>query len=142
MRMSPGYDKHGKVLKLSGALYGLRRSLLLWKQKLTDEMKKLDFEEIPQDLCQLQKNGIICFFYLDNIVFAFQKNQRNEVERTVSSLSKALTIKRKRELKWFSRLQLICDHSEGALRLLQKAYIMKIYHDLVPRTSTSRLAST
>ncbi len=115
MRMPPGYGKHGKILKLNRALYGLRRSFLLWQQKLTDEMKKLGFEEIPQESCVMQKNGIIYFFYLDNIVFAFKKEQRNEVERSVASLSKALTIERKRELKWFLRLHVIRDRSERAL---------------------------
>ncbi len=99
MRMPPGYGEQGKVLKLNRALYGLRRSPLLWQQKLTDEMKKLGFEEIPQEPFVVQKNGIICFFYVDDIGFAFKKDQRNEVERTVVSLSKALTIERKRELK-------------------------------------------
>ena len=47
MKMPPGYGKRGKVLRLNRALYGLRRSALLWQQKLTDEMKKLDFEQIP-----------------------------------------------------------------------------------------------
>ena len=47
MRMPPGYLQSGKVLKLNKALYGLRRSLLLWQQKLTNEMKTLDFKEIP-----------------------------------------------------------------------------------------------
>ncbi len=40
MRMPPGYGEQGIVLKLKRALYGLRQSLLLWQQKLTDEMKK------------------------------------------------------------------------------------------------------
>ena len=30
MRMPPGYDEHGKLLKRNIALYGLRRSSLLW----------------------------------------------------------------------------------------------------------------
>ena len=62
-------------------------------------MKKLGFEEIFQESCMAQKNGIICFFYWDNIVFTFKKDQRDEVERTVASLSKTLTIERKAELK-------------------------------------------
>ncbi len=74
MRMPPGYGRQGKVLKLNRALYGLRRTLLLWQQELTDEMKKLGFEEIPQEPCVVQKNGIICFFYVDDIVFAFKKD--------------------------------------------------------------------
>ncbi len=47
MKMPPGYDEQGKVLKLNRALYGLRRFPLLWQQKLIDEMKKLGFEETP-----------------------------------------------------------------------------------------------
>ncbi len=46
IRMSLEFGEHGKVLKLNKALYGLRWSLLLWQQKLTDEMKKLGFEKI------------------------------------------------------------------------------------------------
>ena len=90
----------------------------------------------------MQKNGIICFFYLDNILYTLKKDQCNEVERTVASLSKTLTIERKRELKWFLRLHVIRDRSERALWLSQKAYIMKICNDLAPITSTSRLPST
>ncbi len=64
-------------------------------EKLTDEMNKLGFPEILQEPCMVQKNGIICFSYVDNIVFAFKKDQRDEIQRTVASLSKALTIERK-----------------------------------------------
>ena len=73
---------------------------------------------------------------------AFKKDQRDKVKRTVASLSKTLTIERKRELKWFLELHMIHDHSKRALWPLQKVYIMKIYNDLAPSTSTSRLLST
>ena len=53
-------------------------------------MKKLGFKEIPQELCVVQKDGIIGFFYVDNIVFAFKKNQDDEVKKIVESLSQAL----------------------------------------------------
>ncbi len=99
MRMSPGYGEQSKVLKLNRALYGLCRSLPLWQQKFTDEMKKLGFEEILQEPFVVQKNGIICFFYLDNIVFAFKNDQRDKIKRTVASLPKTLRIDGKRELK-------------------------------------------
>ena len=77
--MPSGYSKPGKVLKLNKALYGLRRSPLLWQQKLTNEMTKLGFKEIPQEPCIVQKDGIICFFYVDDIVFAYRKNQQSDV---------------------------------------------------------------
>ncbi len=85
---------------------------------------------------------MICFFYVNDIVFAFKKNPYDKIERTVVLLSKTLTIGRKGELKWFLGLHMIRDRSKRALWLLQKAYIIKIYNDLAPITSTSRLPST
>ena len=35
MKLPPGYIEKGSVLKLERALYGLRRSLLLWQKELT-----------------------------------------------------------------------------------------------------------
>ncbi len=62
MRIPPGYDERCKVLKLNRALYCLHRSPLLWQQKLTDEMKKLGFEEILQEPCVVQKTVLSASF--------------------------------------------------------------------------------
>ena len=107
MRMLLGYLQSGKVLKLNKALYNLRWLLLLWQQKLTNKMKKLGFEEIPQELCIVQKDGIIGFFYVDDIVFAFKKDWDDEVKKIIESLSQTLIIKVVDELKWFLRLHVI-----------------------------------
>ena len=99
MRMPPGCAEQKKVLKLNKALYGLRWSPLLWQQKLTNELTKLGYAEIPQEPCIVQRNGVICFFYVDNIVFAYRKDQSKEVKRTIASLSESLTLEDKNELK-------------------------------------------
>ena len=109
MRMSPGYSEQGKVLRLRKALYGLRCSPLLWQQKLTNAMKTLDFVEIPQEPCIVQKNGVICFFYVDDIVFAFKKDQTSEVKQIVGQLLETLTLEEKSELKGFFGLHIIRD---------------------------------
>ena len=44
MRLPLGFEKPGKVLLLNKALYGLRRSPLLWQKKLTDAFTNLGFE--------------------------------------------------------------------------------------------------
>ena len=66
-------------------------------------MKKLGYAEIPQEPCIVQKNGIICFFYVDDIVFAYRKEQSEEVKRTIASISEAPTLEDKGELKWFQQ---------------------------------------
>ena len=72
--MSPKYLQSGKVLELNKALYGLRRSFLSWQQKLTNKIKKASFKEIPQEPCVIQKNRIIGFFYVNDIIFTFKKD--------------------------------------------------------------------
>ena len=44
IRMPLGYDKQSKLLKQNTVVYALRRSSLLRREKLTDEMKKLPFK--------------------------------------------------------------------------------------------------
>ena len=86
MHMPLGYGKNGKVLCLNKSLYGLQQSPLLWQQNLTNEPKKLGFEEIPQEPYVVQKNGIIAFFYIDDIVFAYKNNQKEKGDWVVESL--------------------------------------------------------
>lgn len=107
MRMPSRFAEQGKVMRLNKELFGLQRSPLLWQQKLTNQLKSFGSSEIPQEPCVVQKIGIICFFYVDDIVFAFEKEQNDEVKRTVDSLSKTLTIEVLEELKWFFSLHVI-----------------------------------
>ena len=86
MRMFPRFSKNGKVLHLNRALYSLCQFSLLWQQKLTEEIKRLGFKEISQEPCMVQIDGIICFFYVDDIVFAYKKNREDKVMRIKESL--------------------------------------------------------
>ena len=142
MRMPPGYAEQRKVLKLNKALYRLRRSPLLWQQKLTNELTKLGYAEIPQKPCIVQRNGVICFFYVDDIVFAYRKDQSKEIKRTIASLSESLTLEDKGELKWFLGLNVIRNRATQTMWLSQKAYISKICANLASTPSEGRLPAT
>ena len=125
-------SKVGWPFKLNGALYGLRRSPLLWQQKLKDKIKKLGFEEIFEKSCVVQKNGIICFFYIDNIVFIFKKDQPNKFQNTVASFSKTITIERKKEQKWFLGLYIIRNQSKKSYDCHKKYILWRSIIPLVP----------
>ena len=116
--------EQGKVMRLSKELFGLRRSSLLWQQKLTNQLKSF------------------CFFYVDDIVLAFKKEQNAEVKRTVDSLSITLTIDMLGELKWFLILHVIRVRSSRTSWLSQKAYIQKIRNKLAPIDENCRPIST
>lgn len=72
-------------------------------------MKKLGFQKKFQKLCIVQKDRIISFFYIDNIVFIFKKDWANEVKKIVKLLSQALIIKVVGKQKWFLRFHMICN---------------------------------
>ena len=104
-------------------------------------MKKIGYAEIPSKPCIVQKNGIICFFYVDDILFAYWKEQNNEVKQKIASLFKRLTLEDKGELKSFLGLNVIRNRSSRTMWLSQKAHISKICADLVP-TQEGRLPAT
>src|SRR6266702_3570452 len=51
MKLPPGFNngKKDKVLRLRKALYGLRRSPLLWQKNLTSSLIELGFKEVPRN---------------------------------------------------------------------------------------------
>lgn len=142
MRMPPGYTEPGKVLRLNKALYGLRGSPILWQKMLTSQLKSFAFTEIPQEPCVVQKDGVICFFYVDDIVFAFKKEKSDEVKRVVDLLSQTLTIEVVGELKWFLGLHIIRHRPSQKLWLSQKAYIQKITSTFAPVEGSIKLPLT
>ena len=74
MKMPPGHRRTGTILKLNKALYGLRKSPLLWQKELTRTIRQLGFEPVPHKPYCFMKNGIIMFFYVDDIVFSYRKH--------------------------------------------------------------------
>jgi hypothetical protein len=99
MRLPPGYGLPGKVARLNKALYGLRRSPLLWQYKLTSALAELGFTEVPEEPCIMTKGGIICFFYVDDIVFAFWKKDTDTVTDMTTKLKSRFTMAEMGELK-------------------------------------------
>jgi Reverse transcriptase (RNA-dependent DNA polymerase) len=126
MRMPPGYRKEGIVLLLHKALYGLRRSPLLWQKDLTGTLKTLGFEIIPQEPCAMIKRGLVVFFYVDDIVFAFLKKQTDSTYDTIGQLEEQYELTGGDELKWFLGIEVIRDREKRKIWLSQASYIEKI----------------
>ena len=91
-------------------------------------MNKLGFKKILKEPYVLQKDEILGFFSVDNIVFTFIKDQDNKDKMIVESLSQVLTIKVEGKLKCFLGLHVICNHIKQTSLLSYKVYIMKIYN--------------
>ena len=72
-----GYRRPGKIMKVLRALYGQRKSPLLWLRTLSMRCTEMGLHQIPGEPCLFtNQNGVILFFYVDDIVIAYRPDQR------------------------------------------------------------------
>ncbi|KJZ70368.1 hypothetical protein HIM_10259 [Hirsutella minnesotensis 3608] len=131
MRMPPGYTRPGRVLLLKKALYGLRRSPLLWQQHLTSSLESLGFEKIPQEPCVMRKTGVIVFFYVDDIIWAYRKDDEGIAQEAIAGLQRRYRMSLLGEPRWFLGIHILRDRSRRTIWLTQDAYIEKITYKLI-----------
>jgi hypothetical protein len=131
MRMPPGYRKLNTVVRLNKVLYGLRRSPILWQTKFTGVLRNMGFTEVPQESCVMKRGGIICFFYVDDIVFAYRKKDSEAVTEAVDRMQNHFRLNPIGELKWFLEMHIFRDRLKRSLWLSQQAYIEKLANKFI-----------
>lgn len=84
MHVPPGKLRKGNsCIRIKKALYGLRRSPSLRQRKWTAGIPALGFKQVPQEAWVMTKGGIISFFFVDHIVFAYCQQDSVEVNEAV-----------------------------------------------------------
>lgn len=127
MHLPPGVMRKGNAcIQLKKALYGLRRSPLLWQKKWTAALSLLGFSEVPGEPCVMMKDGIVCFFFVDDIVFAYRKSDKQEVNQMVTNLKEEFRITEMGPVNWFLGMNVVRDRSKRKLWLSQRSYIEKL----------------
>src|SRR6266487_639171 len=126
MRQPPGFETGNTVLRLRKALYGLRRSPLLWQKELTSTFRDLGFKEIPQEPCVMINGGVIAFFYVDDIVICYRKKDEAKARVATSGLQAKYAMNVLGSLKWFLGVHVLRDRAKKLLWLSQEAYIDKV----------------
>jgi hypothetical protein len=121
-----GFKIPGKLLHLKRALYGLRRSPLLWLQELTSALLELGFKPIPEAQCLFTNGRIIVFFYVDDMVILYHISHQSEFNQFKQSLLQRYEFKDLGELKWFLGIRVIRNRQDQRLWLCQDSYIEKI----------------
>ncbi|KAK2672850.1 hypothetical protein RAB80_010393 [Fusarium oxysporum f. sp. vasinfectum] len=81
-----GYSRRGWILKLIRALYGLRRSPLLWQKDLSNTFKQLGLELCPEDPCVFNNTWLTAFFFVDDIVFLYRSRHQQAADRLIAQL--------------------------------------------------------
>ena len=117
MKMPDGHRRPGRILRLQKALYGLRKSPRLWQRHFTTTLREIGFETVPHEPCCMRRDGIIIFFYVDDIVLAFRKSMQDEAEKTARQLQTRYTLTGGNDLQWFLGIAVVRDRKRKKIWL-------------------------
>ncbi|KAF7573874.1 hypothetical protein PtrM4_036480 [Pyrenophora tritici-repentis] len=126
MRMPKGYQKPGTLLKVRKALYGLRISPLLWQKEFTPTLASIGFQQIPQEPCCMIKDGVIIFFYVDDIIVAYHSKQESEAMKAINRIQEKYACTGGDNLQWFLGVEVMRNRKQKTIQLSQAAYADKI----------------
>ena len=73
--------------------------------KFTSVLQNMGFMEVLQEPCIIKRYGIICFFYVDDIVFAYRKKDSEAVDE----MQNHFRLNPISELKWFLGMHIFRD---------------------------------
>lgn len=75
------YEPQTHCFQLRKALYGLKRSPLLWYRHIQDTLTTMGFEGTRDAPCLFIRDGIIVCFYVDNIYALYFKDKQAEYDQ-------------------------------------------------------------
>jgi len=122
----PGYPSHSKVLLLQKALYGLKQAPLLWHNYLTRILINLGLKSLPGINCVLANDWMIFFFYVDDIILLYDKQNQSKFELFLANLQGEIDLRLMDEANWFLGIRIIRDRPRRRLWLCQDSYIDKV----------------
>ncbi|RYP68913.1 hypothetical protein DL771_006402 [Monosporascus sp. 5C6A] len=141
IKTPPGYPQRGKILLIRKALYGLKESPLLWQKDFTSTFRDLGLSPVPHEPCCFLCKGVLLFFYVDDIVAAYNKKNQALVDRLIQQIQERYTLTGGGDLQWFLGIEMIRDRPNRKIWLSQSDFIDKLAN-LVPKESLNSFPET
>ncbi|KAJ9481139.1 hypothetical protein VN97_g12361 [Penicillium thymicola] len=141
--MPEGFRQSGYCWKLLRALYGLRKSPRLWQREASNVLTKLGLTVVQEDLCLFASDGIIVYFYVDDIIIVNHPSQRQRAAEIREQLNMTWELRDMGEAAWFLGIRIVRDLKQVALWLCQNSYISSTasrYHITTHRRFDTPLA--
>lgn len=141
--MPEGFRQSGYCWKLLRALYGLRKSPRLWQREASKILTQLGLKVVQEDLCLFAADGIIVFFYVDDIIVVNHPSQRQRAAEITEKLNITWELRHMGEASWFLGIRIVRDRQQMALWLCQDSYISSMasrYHLTTHRRFDTPLA--
>jgi hypothetical protein len=126
IRFPDGFENPGFCILLLLALYGLRRSPLLWFTEFTTTFSKLGLQQVPEAECLYINSKLIVFFFVDDIAILSRTSDIDAYEEFRARLFVHYEMHDIGELKWFLGIRIIRDRLKRKIWLCQDSYIDKI----------------
>lgn len=120
-----GFKVPGFVLRLSKALYGLRRSPLLWQKELCSIFKSFDLEQSTEEPCIFFNKILLVFFFVD-IILMFQKENRKQIENFIQQLNSKYALTDRGNMTSFLGIRVTRDRTNRKLWLTQDSNFKKL----------------
>ncbi|OQD85533.1 hypothetical protein PENSOL_c040G03155, partial [Penicillium solitum] len=124
--MPEGFQSLGKCWKLRRALYGLRISPRLWQQEAASILRKLGLQQAPEDPCVFVGEGLLVFFYVDDILIASHTTAKAKAIQLEKDLEAHWELTDHGEAAWFLNIRIIRDRKQKKLWLCQDSYVTSI----------------
>lgn len=121
-----GYQRPGWVIQLIRALYGLRRSPLLWQRDLLSTFEELGLAKCNEDPCVCNNSWATVFFFVDDIVLLYRKQHQQAADQLINRLKSRYKMQDLGQLQWFLGVRVIRDRPSRKLWLCQDSYIEKL----------------
>jgi hypothetical protein len=114
-------------LRLKKALYGLKQSPRLWQEEFSKTLRELGFIQKSDEIClSINDDGILLFFFVDDVVTLFRPEQENLAKELWDSLMKKYPARAMGDLSWFLGTRIIRDEEDEASYLCQDSYIEEV----------------
>jgi len=121
-----GFKEPDTVALLLKALYGLRRSPLLWQKLLSEVLRQLGLCMVPEEPCLFVNDWLIVFFFVDDIVYMYREKNEKQATEFKDALTTRFKMRDLGDLQWFLGIQVTYDWENQRIWLSQESYIEEI----------------
>ena len=126
VRNPDGFGDSNTCLRLVRALYGLRRSPLLWLNDLSATLEALGLRPVPEAQCLFKSKHLIVFFYVDDICVLCHPSDRQYYHEFRTKIMRIYELREIPYFKWFLGIRIVRDRTARKMWLCQDSYIEKI----------------
>ncbi|RMZ74983.1 hypothetical protein DV736_g6713, partial [Chaetothyriales sp. CBS 134916] len=126
VELPDGFKQPGVVGRLLRALYGLRRSPLLWQKLLSSILSELGLQCALEEPCLFINNWLIILFFVDDIIYIYRNSNQLQADEFRQQLSSKFRITDLGDLKWFLGIRIVRERAKRRIWLCQDSYIDNI----------------